>query len=85
MPEDEVKKVAASETAYPLSDEDPIGESDADTDPADTEDLDLQITQPLSLAAIAQLTPEQIQLQQLVFKSLLMEVITPPPQSEFSF
>ena len=80
MPDSEGKKVSANEVSFPLSDEDTTPESDADSDPADTEDLDLQITQPLSLAAIAQLSPEQIQLQQLIFNSLHMEVITPPPQ-----
>lgn len=80
MPNDEGRKVSANEASYPLSDEDPIGESDTDTDLADSEDVDLQITQPLSLTLIAQLSQEQIQLQQLVFNSLPIEVITPPPQ-----
>lgn len=75
------KKSSAStnEASYPLPDEDNTGEADSDID-GDTEDLDLQITLPLSLNILTHNSQDQIQLQEFIFDSLPIEVITPPPQ-----
>ncbi len=76
----EFGKIAStsSEETYPFPDED--SGPDADSDSEDLEDVNLQITQPLSLTHLAEGSQKQIQHQQHIFNSLSIEVITPPPQ-----